>query len=132
MGTGQAFAQGALFFRIADPGKAAAEQAFSQQIGRSGAAEAQDRQADGTSKPPYLRVRAQLRKHRPSMEADMTRTEDMPPVVTGGEPPFGDPSDEVQTTTTDIDTRTVTTFFKDEAAASLHRTDSTLPQLADR
>ena len=58
----------------------------------------------------------------------MTRTED----VNGGEPPFGDPSDEFQTTT-DIDTRTVTiTFFKDEAAASLYRTVLTLPQLADR
>ena len=38
-------------------GKAAAERDFSQKIDRSCTAEAQDREADGTSKAPYLSVR---------------------------------------------------------------------------
>ena len=60
----------------------------------------------------------------------MSRTEDVPPVVNGGEPPFGDPPDELQATT-DLDTRKVAvTFFKDEFASSLRRVDMTLPQLA--
>ncbi len=41
------------------------EKLSSQKIDRSCAAEAQDREAYGTSKAPYLRVRSQLRKHRP-------------------------------------------------------------------
>jgi hypothetical protein len=60
----------------------------------------------------------------------MSHTEDVPPVVNGGEPPFGDPPDELQATT-DLDTRKVAvTFFKDEFASSLRRVDMTLLQLA--
>lgn len=62
----------------------------------------------------------------------MSHPEDVPPDVNGGEPPLDDSPDEFQTIT-DIDTRMVTiTFFKDETAASLQRTDLTLPQLAGR